>query len=138
MCAYSGTSHNRLSEIQTAFLQRTNNVPPIVFAIEIIHFQTSQRRTTSYFRTTDRKCAPKGQIAVQNSLQEWTEIEASDGKCEISIKISTDSYSAAPRKYIRSFLLLIFVHLVCPHEVADSASYRPHPTLQLCSLITEG
>ena len=36
---YSGTSHNGLSEIRTTSLQRTNNVPPIVFAIEIIHLQ---------------------------------------------------------------------------------------------------
>ena len=35
------------------------------------------------------------------------------------------------RKTIRSFILLIFVHLVCPHEVAHSASNRPHPSLQL-------
>ena len=36
---YSGTSHNGLSDIWTASLQRTNNVPPIDFAVEIIHFQ---------------------------------------------------------------------------------------------------
>ena len=38
---------------------------------------TSEIRTTSYLQTTDRKYAPKGQVAVQNSFQEWTEIEAS-------------------------------------------------------------
>ena len=36
---YSGTSHNGLSEIQTTSIQRTNNVPPIDFAIEKIHFE---------------------------------------------------------------------------------------------------
>ena len=36
---YSGTSHNGLSEIRTASIQRTNNVPPIDFAIEIMYFQ---------------------------------------------------------------------------------------------------
>ena len=46
--------------------------------------------------------APKGQ---QNNLQELTEIEASGGKYEISIKILTDSNSAAPRKYISSFVV---------------------------------
>ena len=82
----------------------------------------------------DRKLAPKGQVAVQTSLQEWTEMEASGGKCETSIKILTNSYSAAPRKCIISFILSSFVHLVCLHEVAYSGSYRPHPctaTLQL-------
>ena len=37
-------------------------------------------RTTSHFRITDRKHAPKGQAAIQNSLQERIEIEASGGK----------------------------------------------------------
>ena len=75
-----------------------------------------------YLRTTESG-PPKGQVDVQNSLQEWTEIEALDGKCETGIKISTDkcSYSAAPRKYTRSFVPLVFVHLVCLHEVDDSA-----------------
>ena len=79
-------------------------------------FSTSERRTTSYLWTTDRTCAPKGQVAVQNSLQERTDSdEASGRKCEISITISNDSYSAAPRKYIRSLVPSIIVHLVCPH-----------------------
>ena len=64
-----------------ASLQRTNNVPLIVFAIDNYYntFSTSERQTTSYLRTTDRKHAPKGQVAIQNSLQERTEIEASGG-----------------------------------------------------------
>ena len=37
---YSGTSHNGLSEIQTASIQWTNYMPPIDYAIEIIHFQS--------------------------------------------------------------------------------------------------
>ena len=68
---YSGTSHNGLSKIRTTVtsIQWTNNVPPIDFAIEIIHyFSTSERRTTSYLWTMDRKRAPKGQLAVQNSI----------------------------------------------------------------------
>ena len=57
---YSRTSHNGLSdlEIQTASIHWTNNVPPIDFAIEIIHFQPP-RRTTSHLWTTDKKHAPK-------------------------------------------------------------------------------
>ena len=64
-----------------------------------------------------------------NSLQEQTEIKASGGKCNISIKILTDSYSTAHRKYIRSFVLSIFIHLVCPHEVADSDSLQTTPLI---------
>ena len=40
--------------------------PLIDFATEIIHFQPLRDAwTTSYLRTTDRTCAPKGQLAVQ-------------------------------------------------------------------------
>ena len=35
---YSGTSHNGLSEIQTASIQWTNHVPPNDFTIELIQF----------------------------------------------------------------------------------------------------
>ena len=37
--SYSGTSHKGLSEMRSASIQRTNHVPPIDFAIEIIHFK---------------------------------------------------------------------------------------------------
>ena len=99
------------------------HVPPIVFAIEIIHFQPLRDRQPPISGQRTENVPPKDKysVAIQNSLQERTEIEASGGKC--------DSYSAAPRLYIRSFLLSIFIHLVCLHEVADSASYRPHPSL---------
>ena len=63
-CDYSGTSHNGLSDIRTASIQRTNNVPPINFAIEKIHFQPPRDRQAPIW-TTDRKLAPKGQVAVQ-------------------------------------------------------------------------
>ena len=36
---YSGTSHNGLSEIRMASMQRTNHMSPIGFGIEVIHFQ---------------------------------------------------------------------------------------------------
>ena len=49
---------------------RQTKCPLIDLAIEII----SERWTTSYLWTMDRKRTLKGQIAVQNSLQEWTEI----------------------------------------------------------------
>ena len=79
-------------------------MPPIDFAIEIIHFQPPSygQPPTSGQRT--KKVTPKVQRAVQNSLQEWTEIETSGEKI---IKISADSNSAAPRKYIRYFVLSI-------------------------------
>ena len=100
---YSGTFHNCLSEMRTTSIQWTNNVPPIEFSIEIT---ISERPTTSCLWTTDRKCAPKGQVHVPIKLASksgqrsklWVE------ECEISIKISTGSYSAAPRKYI-SYIL---------------------------------
>ena len=91
-------------------------------------FSTSERWTTAYLRTMDRRHAPKGQVAVQNSLQKQTEIETSGGKCEICIKVLTDGYSAAPRS---TLVLSIFVRLVSPHEVADLASCRPLPSQQL-------
>ena len=103
---YSGTSHNGLSEIRTASIQWTNNVPPIDFAIEIIHFQPPRDGQPPISGQWTEHVPPKDtEVAVQNSLQERTEIKASGRKCEISIKILTDSYSAASRKYIRSFVL---------------------------------
>ena len=104
---YSGTSHNGLSKIQTASIQQTNNVPPIDFAIETIHFQP-QRRTTSYLRTTDRTRAPKGQVAVQTIIASkgGQRLKFRIKSVEISIKFSTFSYSAVPRKYIIFFFFL--------------------------------
>ena len=52
----------------------TNNMPLIDFATEIT---TSEIQITSYLQTTDRK---RAQVAIQNSLQERTEIEVSGGK----------------------------------------------------------
>ena len=46
---YSGTSHNGLSEIRTTYIQWTDNVPPIDFAIEVIHFQPPRNRQPLVF-----------------------------------------------------------------------------------------
>ena len=86
----------------------------------------------------DRKHTHKGQVAAQNSLRERTKIEILAEKCEISIKISTDSL--ATQQHLESTLdplldLLVFFHSVCPHEVAISAFYRPHSSLHF---IVEG
>ena len=89
----------------------------------VINFQPLRQQTETC-------TCPQIQVAAQNGLQRWTEIEASGEKCEISIKILRDDNSAAPRKYIKSFVLSIFIHSVCLHEVTDSASDRPHPSLQ--------
>ena len=56
------------------------------------------------------------------NLQERTKIDALGEKYEISIKTLTISSS---RKYIRAFILSIFVHSICkygPHEITDSAT----------------
>ena len=74
----------------------------IDFAIEIITFLTSERQTTSYLWTVDRTYAPKGQVAVQNSLQERTNVQVSLMKIvENSIRFSTLSYSAT-QQYLES------------------------------------
>ena len=65
----------------------------------------------------------------------------------MSIKISTliFSYSAVPRKHIILssivfylfffffLVLLIFVYSACLHEITDSASCRPYPSMCLAS-----
>ena len=53
-------------------------MPLIDFAVVL---STYERRTTAYLQTMDRTLAPKGQVAVQNSLQERTKIEVSDENC---------------------------------------------------------
>ena len=53
-----------------------------------------------------QKMCPKGKVVVQNSLQERTEIEALGEKCEISIKISTDTCTVVSRKYASLFCML--------------------------------
>ena len=45
------------------------------------------------------------QMSILNICLAHAPTVASSRKCEISITISTDSYSATPRKYIRSFVL---------------------------------
>ena len=59
----------------------------MIFAIEIIPFQPLRDGQPSISKQWTETC-PQGQVAVQNSLQERTEIKASGGKCEINIKIS--------------------------------------------------
>ena len=52
--------------MRTASIQRTNNVPPIDFAIEIVHFQPP-RETDNLLSLDNRQNAcPKEQVAVQN------------------------------------------------------------------------
>ena len=74
---YSGTG---LSEIRTASIQQTNHVPPIDFAIEIIHFQPPRDRPPPISGQLTMR-APKGQVAVRNGLQQRTKIELSDENC---------------------------------------------------------
>ena len=109
---------------------------PIAFTIEITAtFLTSKRRTTSYIsgqRTENMYPKDKQLYKIASKSGQISKPRVEHVR-SASCKISTDSYSAAPRKYTRSFLLSIFVHLVRPHKVTDSASYRPHPSLQLCN-----
>ena len=74
MCVYNGTSHNRLSEIRTASIQRTNYTPLIDFAIEIMHFQPLRPISRQWTESV----LPIEQVAVQIYLQdlEWTKIKA--------------------------------------------------------------
>ena len=52
-------------------------MPSIDFAIEIIHFQPPRDRQPPISGQRTENMPPKGQVAVQNSLQERTEIKAS-------------------------------------------------------------
>ena len=74
---YSGTSHNGLRDMDHLYTMVKPHAPN-----QLCHrnntFLISERRTTSYLLTTDRTCAPKGQVAVQNSLQQRTKIKLSD------------------------------------------------------------
>ena len=71
----------------------------------------------------DRKQAPKGLMAVQNSLWEWTNIEALSEKYEISIKISIFSYSIVPRSTLDPYFQSVSDHWL-------GFLYLLHPTLQ--------
>ena len=61
-------------------------MPPIVFAIEIIHFQPLRDSQPPISGQRTENMPPKDKysvhVVVQNSLQERTEIEASGGKCK--------------------------------------------------------
>ena len=84
---YSGTSHNATDKSHAPnWLCHRNNT-----------FLTSKRRTTSYLRTMDKTCAPKGQVAVQNSLKSRQRSKSRMKIVKNSLKFS---YSALPRKYI--------------------------------------
>ena len=81
MVIYSGTSHNRLSEIWTASIQQTNNVPPIDFAIETIHFQPPRDGQPLISRLNGQNTCPQRTSSCTNSLQEQTEIIVPDENC---------------------------------------------------------
>ena len=102
-------------------------MPLIDFAVEIIHFQP-QRQITSYLWITDKTHAPKGQVAIQNSLQERAEIEVStkNVRCVSEFR-HLAIQQCLKSKLVRSFS--IFVHLEYLHEIIDSFSYRPHPLM---------
>ena len=86
----------------------SNNVPLIDFAVEITHFQPPRDGQPP---VSEQWTAENVQVAIKKATSKSGQIEASGGKCETSIEILTVSYSATPRKYIRSFILLIIVHL---------------------------
>ena len=101
-------------------------------------FSTSERWTTSNLETMGRTHVPKGQVAVQNSLQEQTMMEVSDKNniVKISIKFLTSSYSVVPRKYI------ILSSVDCPFIVSTRDLWlgfmQTTPLSVTCTFIIEG
>ena len=89
---YSGTSHNRLSEIRTASvqLQRTNNVPPQVdFTIEIIHFNLREMDNLLSGQKVNLPSKDKQPYKIASKSGQRSKPWVY--RKQISIKISTDS-----------------------------------------------
>ena len=89
---YSGTSHNRLSEIRTVSIQWDNNVPLIDFAIEIIYFQLPRYGQSPISRQQTESVPPKDKTAYKITSKSGQRSKPRvKNACEIYINISTDS-----------------------------------------------
>ena len=101
---YSGTFHNGLSKIRTASIQQTNNMPPIDFAMQIIHFNLWE---------TDNFLSPDAFLTLISSFLTFSFVYEGLGEFQVHKRFSI-SYLCNFIKYI-----ILIMKLGCWYMIWD-------------------